>query len=108
MKSQVAASEAGISRWEAIRKEVMGLDPRQPGAVQALFTGFWSNMAYAFPADATKFVCYDVLKQAVSSPHRTLLMFATWDLGQRQVSKARVRSTRTGQEIEGGCMHRPI
>jgi len=59
-----AAAEKGRG-WESIKGEVASLDPRGEGKLERLFEGYLSNIAYAFPADAAKFVVYDVLKKAL-------------------------------------------
>jgi hypothetical protein len=51
----------GVPALEALRLVQQEALLRNQSGVGALYTGYWENIVYAFPADVIKFVCYDVL-----------------------------------------------
>eukprot|EP00285_Hemiselmis_virescens_P012814 CAMPEP_0173400448 /NCGR_PEP_ID=MMETSP1356-20130122/47944_1 /TAXON_ID=77927 ORGANISM="Hemiselmis virescens, Strain PCC157" /NCGR_SAMPLE_ID=MMETSP1356 /ASSEMBLY_ACC=CAM_ASM_000847 /LENGTH=271 /DNA_ID=CAMNT_0014360379 /DNA_START=17 /DNA_END=832 /DNA_ORIENTATION=+ len=91
VRSQAAVGIGAQTGWDAVKGEVKSLDPRGEGALKGLFEGYFSNIAYAFPADAAKFVCYDVLKKAVGGKPKDPLKAAA--LGAFSSSIAQIFTT---------------
>lgn len=53
----------GVSSWDAYKRVIEDAEKSGAGAskISPYYAGYWENILYAFPADAVKFICYDVL-----------------------------------------------